>query len=84
MAIPSNKEKKRSIRAGVDALRLRPGWDPSEPGAGKAELAHAQQADRSATVYARSDDCGACEQERASTGDSTALCEEHLAAAMGV
>jgi len=84
VAIQSNKEKKRSIRAGVDALRARPGWDPGDPTAGKAGLAHAQQADRSATVYARSEDCESCHKQRLETGDDTSLCDDHLAAAMGV
>ena len=79
----SNREKKHLIRHGVDALRAKPGWDPSRH-ATDSRLEAAIQADRTAQVYGAAAACAGCERERAATGDATALCDEHLAlAAMG-
>ena len=47
-------------------------------------LADLAQSDRTEAAYETATECGECERERKETGDQTALCEEHLMAALGM
>ena len=82
----SNRERKRVVKAGVRALKSKPGWDPARfaPEDTAERLDAAQQVTRSERIYDRAVACDACAREREDTGDTTALCDEHLAAAMGL
>lgn len=76
---------RKEIRDAARALRGRPGWDPTRQRSETPEerLANALTADRSGRVYEAAEECAACEAARRELGDETALCEEHLLAAMG-
>ncbi len=83
---PSRREIKRTVAKGVAALRNRPGWNPHAPSHPTAEdkLAALSQEMRTGAAYDEADACAACVAEREESGDGTALCEEHLMAAMGL
>lgn len=74
----------KTIKAAVRSLRTRPGWDPQRRGSETDEqrLASALQAHRNEGVYEAAGACALCRELRAETGDGTALCDEHLAAAL--
>ena len=76
---------RKDVKAAARALRSRPGWDPSRQrrDTDEARLEDALTADRGGRVYAAAGDCASCAAVRAELGDETALCEEHLLAAMG-
>ena len=83
----SHREQKRIALAGVAALKARPGWDPAQRagGADAAEqLRDLAQTDRTSAAAQESAGCGGCARERLETRDATALCERHLAIAMGL
>ncbi|GMV44322.1 MAG: hypothetical protein AMXMBFR64_60380 [Myxococcales bacterium] len=74
----------KAIKAAARSLRSRPGWDPQRRASETDEqrLASAMQAHRNEGVYESAGACAACGELRAETGDATALCDEHLAAAL--
>lgn len=76
---------RKDIKEAARALRARPGWDPTRQRVDTDEerVGAALQADRNRGVYAEADACAACAAARADTGDDSALCEEHLMAALG-
>ena len=82
----SHRHKKRVVKEGLRKLRNQPGWDiekyqESDPEEGLRQLDQQMRGNR---VYGQSDHCEACQQTRHKSGDDTALCDEHLAAAMGL
>jgi len=83
---PSRREIKRTVAKGVAELRNRPGWNPLAPSHPSAEdkLTALDQKMRTGAAYERAEACAACVEEREESGDETALCEEHLMAAMGL
>ena len=81
----SERQKKKIVQDGLRALRNKPGWDVQNfQGADPMERLHQlDQEVRSQKTYERSTECAACADLRQQTQDETALCDEHLAAAMG-
>ena len=83
----SNREKKRSIKLGVEELRSKTGWDPTSFTAKSSEeqLRDLNQEKRTSTIYDDETDskCSECLKCRQESGDPTALCETHLTEAMG-
>ena len=80
----SNREKRKIAREGAQKLKGTD-WDPSgfvakSPIERLQELA-AQEAGQAA--YSENMECAECVAERQKTGDETALCQKHLAEAMG-
>jgi len=82
----SNRAREKRIRAGVRALRKKPGWDPSaiEKRSPAEQLRELQQSERTEDSYREAAACEACRDEQKKTGDDTALCPKHLAEAMGL
>lgn len=76
---------RRAAKRGARALRGRPGWDPTAHVRESPQdaLQRLDQEARDAAAYADADACSACAKLRAASGDATALCETHMAAAMG-
>ncbi len=84
---PSNREKKRLVSAELRRLQQKPGWDPTARAARpdpEAQLRALGDTSRRNKTYADSTDCAACAQERQAAADPTALCPDHLAAALGL
>lgn len=83
----SNRHKKRVVQEGVRALKNKPGWDVANfvPASARAQerLMELDQQSRDAKVFDEAQRCEGCESLRESTKDATALCETHLAEAMG-
>lgn len=81
----SKRQDRKEARAAAHKLRKDPSWnvegfkakDPFE------KLRELEAAEKSAAAMESSVECAACTAARDSTGDETALCEDHLAAAMG-
>ncbi len=81
----SNRHKKRVVQQGLRALKNKPGWDPEAFAQRdtEQELAHLEQKMRDHQVYQEADACSDCDDLRRDTGDDTALCQVHMAQAMG-
>lgn len=78
----SKRQRRKAAREGARKLRNDPAWaavakDPAQ------KLRELDQELRGARVYGESDECPACVKAREAAGDETALCDEHLAEAMG-
>ena len=82
----SEREKKRAIREGVAKLKSKPGWDPAKRERETPEEALEQLAleTGSKQAYAEASACAACASRQAELEDESALCQEHLAQAMGL
>ena len=78
-------KSKADLEREVRRLRNKPGWDPRKLARQDPldKLAQINQELRSERTYDDADACEACAAARAEQGDETALCDEHLAAAMG-
>ena len=82
----SERHKKRVVQKGLQKLKKKAGWDVeafvnrADP---EEKLRDFDQQLRDHKVYEESVRCGGCESLREDSGDETALCEKHLAAAMG-
>lgn len=81
----SNRHKKRVVKEGLKKLKNKPGWDidsrrKTDP---RQRLRELDQQMRGHRVYEETTRCEACAQQRQTQDDDTALCDEHLAAAMG-
>lgn len=77
---------RRSVERAARSLRQKPGWDPSRNSRDPAEDAFerlVRQA-RASRVAGETTECVQCVEIRVETGDDTALCERHLAEAMGL
>ena len=81
----SNRQRKKNVAQGVRRLKAKPGWDPASRVRESPEgaMARLDQESRSGKVYAEGEACQACVAARAEDGDESALCDAHLAAAMG-
>lgn len=82
----SEREKKRVVRQGLRKLRNKPGWDVDAFRAGSPQdgLRDLEQKIRGYRAYGDAADCEDCKQLRRDSGDDSALCQRHLAAAMGL
>ncbi len=78
----SRREKDRTIAEGLRRLKAKPGWDPSVRNR-EQPLRDLLQTERTGDTYVAAEACADCQKARA-TGDATALCPIHLAAAMGL
>lgn len=81
----SKRHKKRIVEAGLRALKNKPGWDIEafRSASPQDALRELEQTFRGNRALSASTQCDACSEARAETGDPTALCQTHLAAAMG-
>jgi xanthine dehydrogenase iron-sulfur cluster and FAD-binding subunit A len=82
----SNRQKKLRAKDGAAALRQKAGWDPAafQKSSPTEQLRALEQQEKSAEAYSSAAICTACIQERAQLQDQTALCQKHLAEAMGM
>ncbi|MBM4394987.1 MAG: hypothetical protein FJ087_04780 [Deltaproteobacteria bacterium] len=82
----SRRQRKRVTAAGVRRLAGLAEWDPAAtPRVSAGERAREVfQSERSGRAYEVAEKCAACAAARRATGDPTALCEAHLAEAMGL
>ena len=81
----SKRQKRQSIRHGAHQLRKKAGWDPTnferdDPLERLRDLSHQERTESSFSAAAA---CEACQAEADSTGREDALCQTHLAEAMG-
>jgi hypothetical protein len=81
----SHRQKKKTIEQGVRELRARPGWDveafrPADP---LEQLMALDQQVRDQKAFAKAAECTRCIEARQQANDDTALCDTHLAEAMG-
>jgi hypothetical protein len=81
----SKRQKKKIVQEGLKGLKNKPGWDVEAFRSAPPEenLRDFDQQLRGNRVFSQSDDCEDCLQLRQKSGDATALCDDHLAAAMG-
>jgi hypothetical protein len=82
----SNRQKKQLAKDGAASLRQKAGWDPSsfQKQSAKEQLRDLSQQEKSAGAYQDADACQDCTKIRAELQDQTALCQKHLAEAMGM
>lgn len=81
----SRRQQKKLVEQGVRELRNKPGWDPAGfvPTSIKEKLLVLDQQSAGERAYAQGEVCGLCQAEREKKNDETALCDKHLAEAMG-
>lgn len=82
----SNRKKKRIIQQGLRELKNKPGWDVEAFLSGPSQqekMRDFEQQLQSNQVFSESEQCQDCLDARSTSGDDTALCDTHLAAAMG-
>lgn len=81
----SNRHKKRVVQEGLRELKGKPGWDVSAftQRDVQVDLRDFEQQLRGNQVYVEAGGCDDCNVLRKKTKDDTALCDEHLAEAMG-
>lgn len=81
----SNREKKKTIAAGLAKLRSKPGWDPTALQKDDPEdaLRDLGQSERTEKAYSAENTCDACNVAKEKSSDDTALCEAHFAQLMG-
>lgn len=81
----SNRHKKRVVQDGLRALKKKPGWDVEAFARRdiESDLRDFDQQLRGNQIYGESGECADCEGLREKSGDKTALCDDHLAKAMG-
>ncbi|AWV88578.1 hypothetical protein [Bradymonas sediminis] len=81
----SKRQKKKIVEAGLRELKNKPGWDIEafRSRSPQEALRDFEQDFRGNRVFAKSEQCGDCLEVREQLGDDTALCDVHLAAAMG-
>ncbi len=81
----SKRQDRKATRAAAHKLRNDPSWstdgftakDPME------KLRELEAAEKAADALKAASSCEACASAQAETGDETALCDDHLAEAMG-
>ncbi len=78
----SNKQRRKAAREAAHKLRRDPAWQALKTSP-MEKLEELDQKMRDARVYADAPRCEACATARENSGDDTALCEDHLAEAMG-
>jgi|GEM_PF-811601 len=81
----SKRQKKKIVEAGLRELKNKPGWDIEAFRSASPEdaLRELEQTFRGNRAFSQSAECEDCLKIRTQSGDDTALCETHLAAAMG-
>ena len=81
----SKRQDRKEARAATHKLRKDPAWSVEgfKPKGPREKLRELETAEKSAEAMEASSECTACAEVRASSGDETAICQEHLAAAMG-
>lgn len=75
--------KRKDARAAAHKLRSDISWTSPVGNDPMEKLQALDQQARGDRVYGEADECQACLQARAENDDDTALCETHLADAMG-
>ncbi len=77
--------KRDDARKAAHKLARKTGWsvDDFEAKSPIEKLQELDAKDRSKDTYEDSEACAECAKAREESGDETALCQEHLAAAMG-
>ena len=81
----SKRQKRQSIRQGAHSLRKKAGWDPhnfERPDPLEA-LRKLDQQERTDATFASAAACPDCAEAAATSGQEDALCQTHLAEAMG-
>lgn len=81
----SNRQRKKYINQEVNRLRKKPGWDPHNQ-TKTSPLEQLQRLDQelqSERAYTEASTCNACLRAQQKTGDTSALCEEHITQALG-
>lgn len=81
----SKRQQKKLVEEGVRELRNKPGWDPASfvsPDI-KEKLLVLDQQSAGERAYSQGESCAECLAVREKKNDDTALCERHLAEAMG-
>ena len=81
----SKRQQKKAARRGAHDLRDKPGWDPTKiNGPIPLEaLRDLSQKERTESAYGDAESCADCTAARAELEDDTALCDKHLARALG-
>lgn len=81
----SRRQQKKIVEEGVRELRNKPGWDPSSfvSTSAKEKLLVLDQQSAGERAYSEGAACADCQAAREQRKDDTALCERHLAEAMG-
>ena len=82
----SERQRKKAIQRGVAELKGKPGWDPAKRERESPEDALEALAVEAGSqrAYEASVACEACAARQQEFDDSSALCETHLAEAMGL
>jgi len=82
----SRRQQKKGIAQGVRALRANPAWDPARhrPESTTERLRAEIERSRIGSALDDAAACDACGRLRAETGDSCALCPDHLRIALGL
>ncbi len=73
--------------AAAEALRRKAGWQPRPGQGGASHLEHLRAQERrhqGQQAYAEAAFCQPCALARAESGDDSALCQNHLAQALGL
>jgi len=81
----SKRQKRQSIRHGAHQLRSKAGWDPTnfERDDPMERLRDLSQAERTESSFRAAGECEACKAATLESGRDDALCQTHLAEAMG-
>ena len=79
----SKRQRRKAARQKAHELRNDVSWTSPVKNDPMQKLRELDQKARDERVYSESDGCGACATARAESGDDTALCQTHLADAMG-
>ena len=79
----SKRQARKAAREGAHKLRSDVAWTSAAKVDPMQKLRELDQEARGERVYDESTECQACIVVRVSSGDDTALCETHLADAMG-
>ena len=81
----SKRQDRKKAREAAHKLRKDASWDTSsfKPKDPLEKLRELDAAEKSEQAMRASEACENCTKVRAETGDDTALCDDHLAAAMG-
>lgn len=82
----SNRQKKHLAKEGAAALRQKPGWDPAQfrRESTTEQLKSLNQQEKNNAVYQEANTCQDCLAAQTQLQDPTALCQKHLAEAMGL
>ena len=81
----SKRQKRQSIRHGAQQLRKKAGWDPTDFDRDDPleRLRDLTQQERTESSFSAAAGCKACQAEVDASGREDALCQTHLAEAMG-